>query len=136
MEIIVSAFITFTISIKKRIVRFSAVSGICAIAGCTNPYVAEMDAIWTQHEQETRRIQTEYEAASTRIADESKACLAAISALKIGSGQQITQSLPCKKDTINTTETEETTLDQWVYRTPVGDAYLYFRNGRLVAKQL
>jgi hypothetical protein len=119
----------------KRLFALFAIIAI-APAGCTNPYVAEMDAIWAQHEQETRRIQTEYEAASTRIAEESKACLAAISALKVGSGEEITQSLPCKEDTINTTETGQTTSDQWVYRTPVGDAYLYFRNARLVAKQL
>jgi hypothetical protein len=80
----------------KRLFALFAIIAI-APAGCTNPYVAEMDAIWAQHEQETRRIQTEYEAASTRIAEESKACLAAISALKVGSGEEITQACLAKK---------------------------------------
>lgn len=119
---------------KRTFSILAAAAATCA-AGCYDRF-AESDAIQARYEHETNRIQTEYQATSARLAEQSEACLAAISALKIGSEENITQNLPCREDKINTTETGDTTLDQWVYRTTIGDAYLYFRNGRLVAKQL
>jgi len=119
---------------KSRFSILAATVAIC-VTGCYDRFAA-FDAIEAQYKRETNRIQAEYQATTARLAEESEACLAAISAMRIGSGTEVTQTLPYKEDKINTTETGDATLDQWVYRTTIGDAYLYFRNGLLVAKQL
>ena len=118
----------------KTLSILAAAATIC-VAGCYDQF-ARSDAIEAEYQRETQRINAEYLATSQRLAEESQACLAAISTLKIGSEVEVTQTLPCREDKINTTETGDGTLDQWVYRTTIGDAYLYFRNGLLVAKQL
>lgn len=111
-----------------------AIAATICVAGCYDQF-ARSDAIEAEYQREMHRINAEHLATSQRLAEESEACLAAISA-KIGSGVEVTRTLPCREDKINTTETGDATLDQWVYRTTIGDAYLYFRNGLLVAKQL
>jgi hypothetical protein len=45
--------------------------------------------------------------------------------------------MPCKPDHVNTTETAHVYQEQWVYEFEgVSNEYLYFDNGKLVAKQI
>jgi hypothetical protein len=119
----------------NRTLSIVAAAVTICVPGCYDRF-ARSDAVEAEYQRETQGINAEYLATSQRLAEESEACLAAISALKIGSTVDVTQTLPCREDKINTTETGDGTLDQWVHRTTIGGAYLYFRNGLLVAKQL
>lgn len=105
-------------------------------SGCTNLYVAEMDANQVQYEREMQRIQTEHDAAMRKIREESDDCVRRIEALKIGSSELETKSIPCRESRINTTTTESGTFDQWVYELADDKVvYLYYRNGKLTAIQ-
>jgi hypothetical protein len=67
-----------------------------------------------------------------------RACRDAVDHLKIGTGADaVLRILPCKPDSMNTTETAAGRRDQLVFEFGGGvSSYLYFTNGVLVAKQL
>jgi hypothetical protein len=71
------------------------------------------------------------------ILKRTQACILAFPNLRIGDTEASVRSLmPCKPDHVNTTETAHVYHEQWVFEFKSGNSYLYFDNGKLVAKQI
>ena len=81
-----------------------------------------------------RREADERDAVNQKLTE---ACLLAFPNLRIGDTQASVRSLmPCKPDHVNTTETARVYHEQWVFEFTIGNSYLYFDDGKLVAKQI
>jgi hypothetical protein len=110
-----------------------------ALAGC----VSDTER-WDQaHLEQKYKAAAEQAAQQYREAMEpvwqlERACFTALEGLKIGVATiKDTVGLPCRPDHINTTETANVIRNQYVYGLGESwNAYLYFENGRLVAKQV
>jgi hypothetical protein len=80
-----------------------------------------------------RKINQEYETEMKKIDELRHQCIVDLESLKIGDSLLETARFACKPDHINTTDTASGSHDQYVYE-DIG--YLYFDNGRLVARQM
>jgi hypothetical protein len=124
------------------------VIGAVALTACGPTTLDRLRAAGEEAHERAAAAQREYEETSAEIHAAERACLFAVAVLEIGQGERAVREVLaydpfnhygkwlCKPTHVNTTETAHMHHEQWVFEFDgVSNSYLYFENGKLVAKQ-
>lgn len=128
---------------KPTLARLAAGAVMCSVVGCGPSAVEQqMSAAVAKADADAEKSRQEYEAFERQLNEDAIKCRNILEKMSIGSEElpllqsNILRKL-CYDEHINTTETAHTVHDQWVIEFKDSrNAYLYFENGKLVAKQL
>jgi hypothetical protein len=117
-----------------------AACAVVAITRCTTYHdqvMAQLDQAIKESQNRLASLQREADERDAAYLKQTQACILTFPNLKIGDDEgHIRRVTPCKLDHVNTTETASGLREQWVYEFLSGNSYLYFDNGKLVAKQI
>jgi hypothetical protein len=135
-------------NVKQALLAACAVVAI-GVSGCEerrSELMINLDKAVQDSQKRVEDAQRKLDEANKAASKEAQACILSFPALRIGDDEAKVRSLmPCKPDHVNTTETAKVYHEQWVFETSSGVPslgigpsfmFLYFDNGKLVAKQI
>jgi hypothetical protein len=126
-------------NVKQALLTACAVVAI-GVSGCQerrSELMIQLDKAVQDSQKRVEDAQHKLDEAKQAASKEAQACILSFPTLRIGDDDAKVRSLmPCEPDHVNTTETARVYHEQWVFEFTSGNSYLYFHNGKLVAKQI